>query len=54
MKKTKLKGYVYDFSTDQSAIDVDNIKDIHKYVICNQQLIKCKSIRICINEKSRI
>ena len=30
MKKTGLKGYVYDFSTDYSAIGIDNIKDIHK------------------------
>ena len=33
MKKTGLKGYVYDFSTDYSAIGVDNIKDIHKYLM---------------------
>ena len=31
-KKTGLKGYVYDFSTDYSAIDVDDIKDIRKYL----------------------
>ena len=33
IKKTGLKGYVYDFSTDYSAINVDNIKDIHKYLM---------------------
>ena len=32
-KKTGLKGYVYDFSADYSAINVDNIKDIHKYLM---------------------
>ena len=31
MKKIGLKGSVYDFSTDYSAIVVDNIEDIHKY-----------------------
>ena len=33
MKKTGLKGYIYDFSTDHSAVDVDNIKYIHKYLM---------------------
>ena len=33
MKKTGFNGYFYDFSTDYSAINIDNIKDIHKYLI---------------------
>ena len=40
MKKTGFKGYVYDFSVDYNAnvanannADVDDIKDIHKYLI---------------------
>ena len=33
MKKTGFNGYIYDFSTDYSAIDVDNIKDIRKYLM---------------------
>ena len=33
IKKTGFNGYIYDFSTDYSAIDVDNIKDIHKYLM---------------------
>ena len=33
MKKTGLKGYVYDFSTDSNATDVDSINDIHKYLM---------------------
>ena len=33
MKKTGLKDYVYDFSNDYRAISVDNIKDIHKYLM---------------------
>ena len=31
MKKTGLKGYVYDFSVDYNGIAVPNILDIHKY-----------------------
>ena len=33
MKKTGLTGYVYDFSVDYDSIDVDDIKDIHKYLM---------------------
>ena len=33
MKKTGLKGYVYDFSADYSAIATSDIVDIHKYLI---------------------
>ena len=33
MKKTGLTGYVYDFSTDYNAIAIDNIKDIHNYLV---------------------
>ena len=33
MKKTGLNGYVYDFSADYNATDVDDIKNIHKYLI---------------------
>ena len=33
IKKTGFNGYIYDFSTDYRANDVDNIKDIHKYLI---------------------
>ena len=33
MKKTGLTGYVYDFSADYNAIAVDDIKDIHKYLM---------------------
>ena len=31
MKKTGLKGYVYDFSVDYDAVAVSNTLDIHKY-----------------------
>ena len=32
-KKTGLNGYVYDFSVDYDAIAVDEILDIHKYLM---------------------
>ena len=33
IKKTGLNGYVYDFSVEYDAVTVDNILDIHKYVM---------------------
>ena len=33
MKKTGFTGYVYDFSVDYHSIAVDNIKNIHKYLM---------------------
>ena len=33
MKKAGLTGYVYDFSADYNAIAVDDIKDIHNYLM---------------------
>ena len=33
MKKTGLTGYAYDFSADYNAIAIDDIKDIHKYLM---------------------
>ena len=33
MKKTGLTGYVYDLSADYNAVTLDNIKDIHKYLM---------------------
>ena len=33
IKKAGFNGYVYDFSVDYCATDVDDIKDIHKYLI---------------------
>ena len=33
MKKTGFKGYIYDFRVDYDATDVDDIKDIHKYLM---------------------
>ena len=33
MKETGFNGYVYDFSVDYDATGVDDIKDIHKYLM---------------------
>ena len=33
MESTGLNGYVYDFSVDYDAIAVNDILDIHKYLI---------------------
>ena len=33
MKKTGFNDYVYDFSVDYDATDVDDILDIHKYLM---------------------
>ena len=33
MKKTGFNGYVYDFSVDYNATDIDDIKDIQKYLM---------------------
>ena len=33
MKQTGLNGYVYDFSVDYDAIAVDDILDIHEYLM---------------------
>ena len=33
MKKTGLTGYVYDFSADYNAVKIDDIKDIHNYLM---------------------
>ena len=32
IKKTRLHGYVYDFSIDYDSIGVDDILDIHEYL----------------------
>ena len=31
MKKAGFNGYIYDFSVDYDATDIDDIKDIQKY-----------------------
>ena len=39
MKKTVFNGYVYDFSVDYDAIVVDDILDIHKYLMKQNNII---------------
>ena len=40
MKKTGLTGYVYDFSADYNVVTLDDIKDIHNYLM--KKMILCK------------
>ena len=39
MKKTWLTGYVYNFSEDYSAIAIDDIKDIHSYLMKKNDIV---------------
>ena len=40
MKKTKLNKYVYDFSADYVAVAVDNMLDIHMYLMKKNKIIQ--------------
>ena len=39
MKDTGLNGYVYDFTVDYDATAVDDIKDIHKYLMKKNNIV---------------
>ena len=39
IKHTGLNGYVYDFSVDYDAIAVDDILDIHKYLMKKNNIV---------------
>ena len=39
MKKARFNGYVYDFSVDYDATDLNNIKDIHKYLMKKNNIV---------------
>ena len=39
MKRTGFNGYIYDFSVDYDAIAVDDIKDIHKYLMKKNNIV---------------
>ena len=39
MKKTGYNGYVYDFSVDYDATNVDDIKDTHKYLTKKNNIV---------------
>ena len=40
MKKTGFNGSVYDFSVDYDAVTVDDIKDIHKYLMKKNNIVR--------------
>ena len=40
MRRTGFNGYVYDFSLDYSVTDVDDIKDIHKYLMKKNDIVR--------------
>ena len=42
MKKTGLNGYLYNFSIDYDAIAVDDILDIHNYLMKKKQKVPSK------------
>ena len=39
MRKSSFTGYVYDFSVAHDAVGVDDIKDIHKYLMKKNDMI---------------
>ena len=39
MKKAGFTSYVYDFSVDYDPIAVDDIKDIHKYLMEKNNIV---------------
>ena len=38
-KKSGLTGYVYDFIADYSTVPVDDVKDIHKYLMKKNNVV---------------
>ena len=39
MKKRGFNGYVYDFSVDYDTADIDDVKDIHKYLMKKNNIV---------------
>ena len=39
MKRTGFNGYVYDFSVDYDATDIDDVKDIHNYLMKKNDVV---------------
>ena len=39
MKKTRLNGYIYDFSVDYDAIAVHDILNIHNYLMKKNNIV---------------
>ena len=51
MKRTGFTGYIYDFSEDYDVIAVDDIKNIHKYLMEKNDIVwLCLSIKKLIWE----
>ena len=49
MKRTGFTGYVYDFSVDYDTTSVDDMKDIHKYLMKKNNIIRYdKYVHICL------
>ena len=46
LKRTGFNGYVYDFSVAYDANDVDDILDIHKYLMKKNDIVK-QNVWIC-------
>ena len=40
MKRTGFTGYVYNFSVDYNTVAVDDIKDIHKYLMKKNNMVR--------------
>ena len=51
MKKTSLKGYVYNFIVDYDAISVSDIIGIYKYLMKNNEIIT--KLQKCLNLSSK-
>ena len=39
VKKSGFNGYIYDFSVDYNSIAVDDIKNIHKYLMKKNDIV---------------
>ena len=39
VRRTRFNGYVYNFSVDYDSTDVDDIKDIHTYLMKNNDIV---------------
>ena len=48
MKKAGLSGYVYNFSVDYRAIAVDDILDIHKYLMKKNNITYLDLLKKCL------
>ena len=44
MRRSGFNGYVYDFSVDYDAIVVDDIKNIHKYLMEKNNIVWIREV----------